>query len=95
MRIFMVEQVYNYDTGTIEVRCENQLAIKLTKNPTYLQRTKHIEFKYLFTGNEVQNNRFTVTFPRTDDIVAGALTRAPSHAKNNICPKGFGFTNFP
>ena len=40
----------------IEVFCDNQNAIFLTKNPTYHARTKHIDVKYHFVREVIEGS---------------------------------------
>lgn len=37
-----------YGTDKLTMKCDNQSAIKLTENPVQHQRSKHINFKYLY-----------------------------------------------
>lgn len=92
---FFVELGFdNYGTVPLEVRCDNQSAIKIVENPIHHQRTKHIELKYLFARNEVEAKRFKVTYQRSEEMIADALTKPVPRWKIRVCAEGFGFTNF-
>lgn len=95
IKTFMGELDFgSYGTGCLEVRCDNQSAIKIAENPTFHQRTKHIGLKYLFARNEIENRNFTLTFLPTEEMIADVLTKPVTNAKNIVCAKGFGFVNF-
>ena len=50
----------------IPIRCDNPSAISLTKNPIQHSRTKHIEIRYHFIRDHVQNGDIEVEFVSID-----------------------------
>ena len=46
----------------VQIRCDNQGAIRLVHNPENHQRTKHIEVKFLYVREQQQNGSVDVVF---------------------------------
>ncbi len=58
------------------IRCDNQSAISLTKNPTQHARTKHIDVQHHFVQEGVENREVTFEYCSTEEMVADVLTKA-------------------
>lgn len=84
-----------YGTENLEIKSDNQSAIKLLQNPVQHQRTKHIDLKYLFARHEVESGNFTITYLRTEEMVADSLTKPVSSPKNITCAQGCGLKLYP
>ena len=54
---------------------DNQLAIKLARNPVFHERSKHIAIKYHFVREKLENKEFTFEFVRTLEMAADQLTK--------------------
>jgi hypothetical protein len=59
----------------IEIRCDNQGAIRLVQNPENHQRTKHIEVKFLYVREQQQKRSINVVFVGTKSQLADGLTK--------------------
>jgi hypothetical protein len=46
---------YMEEKKVMVIRCDNQGAILLTKNPTHHARTKHIDVQHHFVREQVEN----------------------------------------
>ena len=57
------------------IKCDNQSAIKLTKNPEYHRRTKHIDVRYHFVRHHQEMKNIEVSYVPTEDQVADILTK--------------------
>ena len=62
------------DGGTL-LLLDNQSAIKLSKNPVFHKRSKHIAIKYHFIREKVENKEFNFEFVRTLSMAADQLTK--------------------
>ncbi len=51
------------------IRCDNQVAISLTKNPMQHARTKHIDVQHHFVREQVENGEVTFEYCSTEDMV--------------------------
>ncbi len=58
------------------IRCDNQGAISLTKNPTQHARTKHIDVQHHFVRERVENGEVTFEYCLTEDMVEDMLSKA-------------------
>lgn len=64
-----------------ELKCDNQSAIAVAKNPIQSQRTKHIDIKYHFLRDMVQTGRVQVIYVPSESNVADALTKPMTRLK--------------
>eukprot|EP01018_Ginkgo_biloba_P021684 Gb_35290 [translate_table: standard] len=55
---------------------DNQSCIKLSENPVFHDRSKHIEIKYHFIRDYVQRGAVELQYISTDEQVADILTKA-------------------
>ena len=59
----------------VPIKADSQSAIKLLKNPMSSMRSKHIDVIYHFARERVARNEVSITYVRTDDMVADMLTK--------------------
>ena len=64
------------------IYCDNQSCIKLTKNPVFHDRTKHIEIKYHFIRDWAQKGAVKLEFVSTDEQVTDILTKSLPRGKH-------------
>ena len=57
------------------IHCDNQSCIKLSENPVFHDRLKHIEMKYHFIRDLVQRGTLKLQYIRTDEQIADILTK--------------------
>ena len=60
---------------------DSNSAIDLAKNPVYHARTKHVDIRYHFVRESVQNNLTKLYWIPTDAQLADALTKTLSNEK--------------
>jgi hypothetical protein len=60
------------------IHCDNQSCIKLTENPVFHDRSKHIEMRYHYVRDMVQKNvlsiQYVLTAEQTTDIFTKPLS---------------------
>ena len=59
----------------IIIKCDNQSAINISKNPVQHSRTKHIDIKYHFLKDQVAQNVVKLEFISTNEQVADIFTK--------------------
>jgi hypothetical protein len=57
------------------ILCDNQSCIKMTENPVFHYRSKHIEIHYHYIRDMVQRGAFKLQYISTDEQVADVLTK--------------------
>ena len=61
--------------GPTKIFCDSMSAIELTKNPVFHGRSKHIDIKYHFIRELVQEQEIAIDYCRSEDQVADILTK--------------------
>lgn len=69
--------------ATYTIKCDNQGAVKLTKNPEFHQRTGHIPIDEHFVRDEIASKRVTIDWVPTDDQLADGLTKPLAGNRHN------------
>ena len=64
------------------IYCNNQSCIKLTENPVFHDRSKHIEIRYHFIRDYVQKGAVKLEYISTDEQVADILTKSLPRGKH-------------
>ena len=80
LRSFLAE-VLGTGGGPITINCDNQGAIALAKDNKFHSRTKHIDLRYHFIREAVQDEKITVSYIPTDENVSDVLTKALAKPK--------------
>ena len=78
---------------TTQIYCDNNGAIKLTENPVYHARTKHIDVQHHYIRELVETKEIAVNFVSTNEMIADVFTKGLSRSKHQKCINGFGFNN--
>ena len=65
--------------------CDSQSAIHLAKNQVYHARTKHIDVRYHFMREIIEEGGVLVQKIKTDDNPADMLTKVVTTIKSNYC----------
>jgi hypothetical protein len=63
------------------ILCDNQSCIKMTENPVFHDRSKHIEIRYDFICDMVQRGALKLKYISTDEQVVDVLTKPLSRVK--------------
>ena len=67
---------------------DNQGCIALARNPVFHARTKHIDIKYHFLREKVEEGDIELEYRPTDEMVADGLTKALGRVKHASFVKG-------
>lgn len=75
---------------TVNIKADNQSAIKLLKNPVFSMRSKHIDIIYHFARERVFRKDVSFDYVSTNEMVADALTKPLPLNKLEFCRKKMG-----
>jgi len=73
--------LFGQKVETTVIHCDNQSCIKLSENPVFHDRSKHIDIRYHFIRDCVQRGIVQLQYIPTDEQVAEILTKALGKAK--------------
>ena len=62
---------------------DNQGCIALSENPIHHKRTKHIDVRYHYTREKVEDGTIKLEYISTEDQVADLLTKALPQARHH------------
>ena len=71
-----MEDFGELQTEATPLKCDNTSAISITKNPVFHQRTKHIERRYHFIKDALQQGIIDLIYCPTKDQVADIFTKS-------------------
>lgn len=66
---------YGFDFKSIPIYCDNTSAIAITHNPVMHSRTKHIDIRYHFIRDHVQNGNISLFHVPTEEQLADVFTK--------------------
>jgi hypothetical protein len=67
--------LFDLEMEATTILCDNQSCIKMTENPVFHDRSKHIEIHYHFIRDMVQRGALKLQYISTDEQVADVLTK--------------------
>lgn len=91
IRRFLSEVIGELDVTTIF--CDNQSAGLMAKNPVFHERTKHIDLRYHFVREAVEDGKIKIGYLPTEDMPAYVLTKGLSMPKHEKCINDIGLKN--
>jgi hypothetical protein len=68
--------LFGQELETTVIHCDNQSCIKLSENPVFHDRSKHIEIRFHFIRDCVQKGTVKLQYVPTGEQVADILTKA-------------------
>ncbi|GJR20718.1 putative RNA-directed DNA polymerase [Tanacetum coccineum] len=75
------------------VLCDNQSAIHLAKNSMFHKRTKHIDIRYHWIRDAIEDGMFELNKVHTDDNASDMLTKVVAREKLKVCCSIAGMAN--
>ena len=67
--------------GATTIQEDNQSAICMAKSPQFHGRAKHIDIKFHFVREQVNEGKIKLEYCQTGDMIADMLTKGLSHAQ--------------
>ena len=75
--------------------CDSQSAIHLAKNAAYHSRTKHIQRRYHWIRERVEDQEFVLTKIHTEENQSDMVTKVLTTGKLDVCRKRIRLTRHP
>ena len=72
----LLARLFESELETTVVHCDNHNGIRLSENPVFHDRSKHIDIKYHFLRDCVQRGTIRLEYIQTDEQVADIFTKA-------------------
>ena len=77
----LMSGLFELEMDTTEILCDNQSCIKMSENPVFHDRSKHIEIRYFYIRDMIQKGAIKLQYVSTDEQVADVLTKPLSQVK--------------
>jgi len=71
-----LQEINFCDIQTMKMYCDNQVVIHIASNPTFHERTKHIEINCYFVREELLTKEICTKFVRSNDQLANVFTKS-------------------
>ncbi|BES90199.1 Hydra magnipapillata [Nesidiocoris tenuis] len=78
---------------TISIKSDSQGAIAWAENPCHHQRTKHIDIRYHYVREEIENGTLHLSYIPTESMPADSLTKSVPKEKHNFCRNFMGLSS--
>uniref|UniRef100_H3H8Y7 Integrase catalytic domain-containing protein n=1 Tax=Phytophthora ramorum TaxID=164328 RepID=H3H8Y7_PHYRM len=76
LKVFLCELGEMASDEAIKIYEDNQGSIALAKNPQFHKRTKHIDIRYHFVREKVEDGQVVLQYVSTTDMLADMMTKA-------------------
>ena len=77
----LLQYLHQSSDCAVELYCDNQLAIKIAKNPIFHGRTKHVEVNYHFIRKKVLQGHIEFKYIKTEDQITNIFIKRPGVSK--------------
>ena len=77
----LMSGLFNLELDTTVILCNNQSCIKMTENPVFHDKSKHIEIQYFYIRDMIQKGAIKLQYVSIDEQVTDVLTKALSRVK--------------
>jgi len=77
----LLTSLFDLEMEATTILCDNQSCIKMTENPVFHDKSKHIEIRYHYIRDMVQRGAIKLQYVSTDEQVVDVLTKPLSRVK--------------
>ena len=77
----MLSRLFDLQLEATWIYCDNQSCIKLSENPVFHDKSKHIEIKYQYIRDMVEKGVVKLRYIATDEQIADVLTKPLSRVE--------------
>lgn len=84
----LLAELKGEEADAVTLNVDNQSAIQLSKNPVFHDRSKHIETRYHYIRECIEEDRVKIEFVSTNDQLADILTKSLGRDRfNELCTR--------
>ena len=76
-----MSSLFNLELDTTVILCNNQSCIKMTENPVFHDKLKHIKIRYFYIPDMIQKEAIKLQYVSTNEQVVDVLTKPLSRVK--------------
>ena len=80
----LLAYLFGHVLDSTVIHCDNQSCVKLSDNPVFHDKSKHIEIKYHYIRDMVQRKVVLVQYLPTDEQVADVLTKLGRSSSTSV-----------
>jgi transposase InsO family protein len=91
----LLSEIFINNFSPISVHCDNQGAISIAKNRRTDSRTKHIDVRYHFTRDKIEDGTMSLHYLQTEIMPADYLTKPIDVKKFIWCRQATGMIDIP
>ena len=73
--------LFDLEMDNTDILCDNQSCIKMSENPVFHDRLKHIEIRYFYIRDMMQRGAIKLQYVSIDEEVVDVLTKSLSQVK--------------
>ena len=77
----MLAGLFDEEIDVTDILCDNQSCIKMMKNPVFHDKSKHIEVRYHFIRDMVQEGAIKLEYVPIEEKVVDVFTKPLAHVK--------------
>ena len=77
----LLSDLFDLQLDATCIYCDNQSCVKLSENPVFHDKLKHIEIKYHYIRDMVQRGAVKLQYVVTDEQIADVLTKPLARVK--------------
>ena len=86
----ILSNLFDLQLDVTYIYCDNQSCVKLSENPMFHDKSKHIEIKYHYIRDMFQIPVVTLEYVVTNELLANVLTKPLVRAKSKSLKEFWG-----
>ena len=88
-----MSSLFNLELDTTVILCDNQSCIKMTENPLFHDKSKHIEIRYFYIWDMIHKGAIKLQYASTYEQFVDVLTKPLSRVKFKYFQDKIGVEN--
>uniref|UniRef100_H3GB65 Reverse transcriptase Ty1/copia-type domain-containing protein n=1 Tax=Phytophthora ramorum TaxID=164328 RepID=H3GB65_PHYRM len=94
LKVFLCELGEMASDEAVKIYEDNQGSIALAKNPQFHKRTKHIDIRYHFVREKVEDGQVVLQYVSTTDMLADIMTKAITAVQFQVLRSKLGIQGY-